>query len=162
MTRYASLSIWEAAFANLPQNPWKEWFAAIELRKTILQDVERTLVYLSNPSVLKLMFIHDIRFPDILYFRDPDIQVQLTNILYLYSVMHPDIGYRQGMHELLAPLYHAVDYDSQDEDSSTSADTGFLEFCLRVWSSADAWVLFCAVMNGVGRWYYPRDLIIRS
>lgn len=26
----------------LLQNPWKEWFAAVELRKTIAQDVERT------------------------------------------------------------------------------------------------------------------------
>ena len=24
------------------QNPWKEWFASVALRKTILQDVERT------------------------------------------------------------------------------------------------------------------------
>lgn len=24
------------------QNPWREWFSAMELRKTILQDVERT------------------------------------------------------------------------------------------------------------------------
>jgi TBC1 domain family protein 5 len=24
------------------QNPWKEWFAAIDLRRTIRQDVERT------------------------------------------------------------------------------------------------------------------------
>jgi TBC1 domain family protein 5 len=27
---------------GLFQNPWKEWFAAVELRKTIAQDVERT------------------------------------------------------------------------------------------------------------------------
>ena len=44
-------------------------------------------------------------FPDIAYFRDAEVQAELTNILYLYSDMHPDIGYRQGMHELLAPLY---------------------------------------------------------
>ena len=27
---------------HLWQNPWREWFASVELRKTILQDVERT------------------------------------------------------------------------------------------------------------------------
>jgi hypothetical protein len=47
-------------------------------------------------------------FPDIGYFRDDDVQQQLTNILFLYAVMHPDIEYRQGMHELLAPVYYAV------------------------------------------------------
>jgi hypothetical protein len=31
------------------QNPWKEWFAAMELRKTIRQDVERTYVSLRPP-----------------------------------------------------------------------------------------------------------------
>lgn len=47
-------------------------------------------------------------FPDIGYFRDDDVQQQLTNILFLYAVMHPDIEYRQGMHELLAPVYYVV------------------------------------------------------
>lgn len=42
------------------------------------------------------------------YFRNEDIQHQLTNVLFLYCQMHPNIGYRQGMHELLAPLFYAV------------------------------------------------------
>jgi TBC1 domain family member 5 len=28
--------------SHLTQNPWTEWFASVDLRKTILQDVERT------------------------------------------------------------------------------------------------------------------------
>ena len=32
------------------QNPWTAWFAAMELRKTILQDVERTYVRLHRCS----------------------------------------------------------------------------------------------------------------
>ncbi|KAI1784049.1 RabGAP/TBC [Ganoderma leucocontextum] len=114
------------------ENPWREWFASAELRKTILQDVERT-------------------FPDIPYFRDAEVQAELTHILYLYSDMHPDIGYRQGMHELLAPLYYAVDYDSISDDCST--DPVLKEFCSRSWVAADAWCLFSAVMKGTGRWY---------
>jgi hypothetical protein len=58
-----------------------------------------------------LQFVIDVllcSFPDIGYFRDDDVQQELTNILSLYSVMHPDIEYRQGMHELLAPIYYAV------------------------------------------------------
>ncbi|KAF7967824.1 hypothetical protein HWV62_32940 [Athelia sp. TMB] len=119
------------------ENPWKEWFAAVELRKTILQDVERT-------------------FPDIGYFRDPEVQYQLTNILYLYSASVPDIGYRQGMHELLAPLYHAVDYDSIPEDADTK-DPQLKELCSRTFVAADAWALFLAVMKGVSRWYEWRE-----
>ncbi|CDO68876.1 hypothetical protein BN946_scf185000.g19 [Trametes cinnabarina] len=121
------------------ENPWREWFTAMELRKTILQDVERT-------------------FPDIAYFRDAEVQAELTNILFLYSVMHPDIGYRQGMHELLAPLYYAVDHDSVPSDSEVDVDPALKEFCAHQWVAADAWLLFTAVMKGVGRWYEWQEL----
>jgi TBC1 domain family protein 5 len=94
------------------------------------------------------------RFPDIAYFRDPDIQMNLTNVLFLYSVTHPSIGYRQGMHELLAPLYFAVDFDSIAPETDPLADNPtLLEFCSRSWVAADAWALFDAVMRGVSRWY---------
>ncbi|OSX64831.1 hypothetical protein POSPLADRAFT_1123881, partial [Postia placenta MAD-698-R-SB12] len=128
------------------QNPWTEWFANVELRRTILQDVERT-------------------FPDIGYFRDTEVQVQLTNILFVYSVMHPDVGYRQGMHELLASLYYATDFDSVDEDSSSLDDAAVKEFCSRAWVAADAWALFASVMRGVERWYEwqePRTVVEKT
>ncbi|KAI0261038.1 rab-GTPase-TBC domain-containing protein [Gloeopeniophorella convolvens] len=118
------------------ENPWKEWFAAVELRKMIAQDVERT-------------------FPDIAYFRTPAVQSQLASILFLYAVLHPDVGYRQGMHELLAPLYYAVDYDVCAEGSAD--DGGLSELCARAWVAADAWVLFDRVMGGAGRWYEWRE-----
>lgn len=75
----------------------------------------------------------------------------MTNILFLYSDMHPDIGYRQGMHELLAPLYYALDYDSIPEEFDI--DPLLKEFCARHWVAADAWMLFDVVMKGAGRWY---------
>ncbi|KAF8654199.1 hypothetical protein AX16_003726 [Volvariella volvacea WC 439] len=115
------------------ENPWKDWFAAVELRKTISQDVERT-------------------FPDIAFFRDTGVQRQLTTILFLWAVNHPEIGYRQGMHELLAPLYFTVDYDSLAEgDAGDISD--LWEICNRRWVTADAWALFNAIMLGASRWY---------
>ncbi|RDB21320.1 TBC1 domain family member 5 [Hypsizygus marmoreus] len=120
------------------ENPWKEWFASVELRKTILQDVERT-------------------FPDIGFFREPEVQLQLTNILFLYSVKNPSIGYRQGMHEVLAPLYYAVDYDSLTQRESADGDSELRETCSRMWVAADAWALFDTVMNGLSKWYEWRE-----
>lgn len=97
-------------------------------------------------------------FPDIGYFRDVEVQYQLTNILYLYSVSVPSIGYRQGMHELLAPLYYAVDYDSMlDNSNSLLEDPEIYEMCSRTWVAADAWALFLSVMHGVSRWYEWRE-----
>ncbi|KAF8231329.1 RabGAP/TBC [Tricholoma matsutake] len=121
------------------ENPWREWFASIELRKTILQDVERT-------------------FPEIDFFRNPKVQSELTNILFLYSVMYPSIGYRQGMHEILAPLYHAVHFDSITQTETLSVeDSELADICSRLWVAADAWVLFDAVMRGISKWYEWRD-----
>lgn len=110
-----------------------------------------TNVSLATSQSVKLT--SDPSFPDIGYFRDPEVQTQLTNILFVYSATHPDIGYRQGMHELLAPLYYAVDYDSIPSGTQDFDDPSAEEFVSRVWVAADAWALFDAVMRGVGRWY---------
>ncbi|CAA7271746.1 unnamed protein product [Cyclocybe aegerita] len=121
------------------ENPWNEWFSGLELRKVIAQDVERT-------------------FPDIPFFRESDIQDQLTDILFLYSVLHPSIGYRQGMHELLAPLYLAVNFDSiTDDEVQDEQFKDMREICSADFVAADSWALFNSVMDGVSRWYEWRD-----
>lgn len=110
----------------------------------------------ANVGALKVIMPPDpmsCRFPDIAYFRDAEVQVELTNILFLYSTMHPDIGYRQGMHELLACLYYAVDYDSISLDANDDIDPSLNEFCAHQWVAADSWLLFSAAMKGAGRWY---------
>ena len=84
------------------------------------------------------------------------MQALLTTILFLHSVSFPQIGYRQGMHELLAPLLLAVDTDSLDSTSDIH-DPTLLEFCDRAWIGADAWALFELVMQGVGQWYEWRE-----
>jgi len=60
-----------------------------------------------------------------------------------------------GMHELLAPLYHAVAFDAlpQEEGITINADISLKDLCSSLWVAADAWALFEAVMRGVSRWY---------
>ncbi|KAG8885225.1 hypothetical protein FRB98_001907 [Tulasnella sp. 332] len=117
------------------KNPWQEWFTAMDLRRTIAQDVERT-------------------FPDLLYFRQPHVQNALTTILFLHCSENPQIGYRQGMHELLAPIFYIVDYDSLlSSDSASSSSAEAREFCDRTWVNADSWCLFEFVMRSAGEWY---------
>ncbi|KAG8900147.1 hypothetical protein FRB99_006207 [Tulasnella sp. 403] len=119
------------------KNPWQDWFASVELRRTIAQDVERT-------------------FPDIPYFRKPDVQSSLTTILFLQSVEDPEIGYRQGMHEILAPLFYAIDRDSLDPATS-SVPAEVRELCDRTWVAADSWLLFSIMMKNVRTWYEWRE-----
>lgn len=61
-------------------SPWKTWFAHVELRETIRQDVDRT-------------------FPDIPYFSLDRVRRSLTTMLFLFSVLNPDVGYRQVSEE---------------------------------------------------------------
>ncbi|KAG8867855.1 hypothetical protein FRC20_004674 [Serendipita sp. 405] len=121
------------------QNPWKQWFQNMQLRKEILQDVQRT-------------------FPELSYFREKQVQTDLTNVLYLHAVKHSDIGYRQGMHELLAAIFLAVDYDSLDRWTSSVHEKDILDICDRNWVGADAWHLFSLVMGAITPWYEWREL----
>ncbi|XVE68252.1 hypothetical protein DITRI_Ditri09bG0053100 [Diplodiscus trichospermus] len=45
------------------------------------------------------------------YFQSPGCQGMLRRILLLWCLRHPDCGYRQGMHELLAPLLYVLHVD---------------------------------------------------
>lgn len=92
------------------------------------------------------------------YFRDPEVQSDLTNILFIYSLQNPVLGYRQGMHELLALLYYACDFDSISEEQTPLLTTPELgDLLSRTWVTADAYTLFLAVMRGVGSWYEWRE-----
>ncbi|KAJ2106283.1 hypothetical protein GGI16_001992, partial [Coemansia sp. S142-1] len=51
-------------------------------------------------------------FPEEAYFRETRVQKLLADILFVYAKLHSSLQYRQGMHELLAPILMAVDRDS--------------------------------------------------
>ena len=60
---------------------WAAYFATQEVRKTIALDLER---------------LH----PGDEFYSSPDIQAALLDILTVWSLENPSVGYRQGMHEL--------------------------------------------------------------
>ncbi|KAG6889306.1 hypothetical protein C0995_001962 [Termitomyces sp. Mi166 len=70
--------------------------------------------------------------------------------------MNPHIGYRQGMHEILAPLYYAVEFDSLSPDGSPD-EADVREVCSKTWLAGDAWALFDSVMHGLSKWYEWRE-----
>ncbi|GAA5948855.1 hypothetical protein JCM21900_003449 [Sporobolomyces salmonicolor] len=114
-------------------NPWQTWFQDLELRSIIRQDVQRT-------------------FPDVEYFRLASTQDRLTDLLFIYAKLNPEIGYRQGMHELLAPLLWTVDYDSLPP--SRVEDDSLIHLVLaRDWVEHDTWSLFCALMKSTSAFY---------
>lgn len=80
----------------LSQNPdstWGRFFRNAELERLVDQDLSR--LYPEHGS----------------YFQTPGCQGLLRRILLLWCLKHPDCGYRQGMHELLAPLLYVLQVD---------------------------------------------------
>ncbi|KAH9613676.1 hypothetical protein KSS87_019751 [Heliosperma pusillum] len=82
----------------LSQNPdstWGRFFQSAELEKMVDNDLSR--LYPEHGS----------------YFQTPGCQGLLRRILLLWCLRHPECGYRQGMHELLAPLIYVLHADIQ-------------------------------------------------
>ncbi|RMD42072.1 hypothetical protein DV735_g3046, partial [Chaetothyriales sp. CBS 134920] len=117
-------------------SPWSTLRQDEEARAEIFQDVTRT-------------------YQDNFFFREPETQRKLLDILFIYSKLNPDTGYRQGMHELLAIILWAVSEDAVDEKSLLPAEREkdgaqlMIDILNSRWVAADAFTLFCAVMQNV-------------
>ncbi|KAH9624498.1 hypothetical protein KSS87_002428 [Heliosperma pusillum] len=82
----------------LSQNPdstWSRFFQNAELEKMVDKDLSR--LYPEHGS----------------YFQTAGCQGLLRRILLLWCLQHQECGYRQGMHELLAPLIYVLHADIQ-------------------------------------------------
>ncbi|KAK9707603.1 hypothetical protein K7432_010064 [Basidiobolus ranarum] len=126
------------------ESPWIQYFKDGELRKIIKQDVERT-------------------FPDSEYFRASTVQTRLINMLFIYCKLHEDVSYRQGMHELLAPILQVVDDECLDFSSipTEKEDDIPLELMKVVlnpdYVEHDAFSLFSNLMKSAKEWYEFND-----
>ncbi|ORE10095.1 RabGAP/TBC [Rhizopus microsporus var. microsporus] len=120
-------------------NPWQQYFADTEIRKVIRQDVERT-------------------FPDVDFFRSSKVQQCLTDILFIYCKLNRDISYRQGMHELLAPIYWVIateclDTIEMDQNILEPTDKIIAQTLDSAYIEHDAFILFEKVMKYGKSWY---------
>ncbi|XP_071943506.1 TBC1 domain family member 5-like isoform X2 [Antedon mediterranea] len=73
---------------------WNKYFEDTELRQMIKQDVTRT-------------------FPEIQFFQSEDVRTMMIDMLFCYAREHQSISYKQGMHELLAPMIFVLHCDHQ-------------------------------------------------
>jgi TBC1 domain family protein 5 len=92
------------------------------------------------------------------FFREPATKTKMVDILFIFCKLNPDLGYRQGMHELLAPILWVVDRDAVDAKSESDADHDLL---LQLLDSAyvehDAFALLCPVMQTARIYYEHRE-----
>lgn len=123
---------------------WNKFFQDKELKGMIKQDVLRT-------------------FPEIRYFQDDDVRTKLTDILFCYARENEQLLYKQGMHELLAPIVfvlhcdhqafqHACETASPSEEMKCLLNPEYLEH--------DAYALFSQLMETAEPWFssYEREV----
>ncbi|KAI7880453.1 RabGAP/TBC [Lichtheimia hyalospora FSU 10163] len=125
--------------AQTDNNPWQQYFEDSEIRKVIRQDVDRT-------------------FPDVEFFRSDQVQEQMTDILFIYCKLNQDVSYRQGMHELLAPIYFVLSKESistpNDTHSPVDATDRLITQVLDPhYVEHDAYILFDKLMVHAKPWY---------
>ncbi|KAJ9608048.1 hypothetical protein H2200_007036 [Cladophialophora chaetospira] len=126
--------------ADDDNSPWSTLRQDEMSREEIFQDVTRCM-------------------QDNFFFREPATQKSLLDILFIYAKLNPDIGYRQGMHELLAPVLWVVHQDAADSTGIIGADKKAegADFMIEVLDSRyvehDAFNLFCAVMQTAKAFY---------
>ncbi|XP_070175204.1 TBC1 domain family member 5-like isoform X2 [Littorina saxatilis] len=145
--RRAVDSISQSVMINNPlsqdeESPWNKFFQDNELRLTIKQDVIRT-------------------FPEIAFFRDQQMQDALIDVLFSYCREHDNISYKQGMHELLAPIIFVLHYDHQAFLHASETDNVLpiiKDMLDPKYLEHDAYFMFCQVMATVEPWYLAKDV----
>ncbi|KAL6603703.1 hypothetical protein ACP70R_044064 [Stipagrostis hirtigluma subsp. patula] len=85
----------ENPLSQNPESTWGQFFRNAELEKMLNQDLSRLYPELGD------------------FFQTSTCQAMLGRILLVWSLRYPEFGYRQGMHELLAPLLYVLHADVQ-------------------------------------------------
>ncbi|XP_061443404.1 TBC1 domain family member 5 isoform X2 [Rhineura floridana] len=122
---------------------WNKFFQDKELRGMIEQDVTRT-------------------FPEMQYFQEENVRKILTDVLFCYARENEQLLYKQGMHELLAPIVfilhcdhqaflHASEAAQPSEEMKVLLNPEYLEH--------DAYAVFIHLMKTAEHWFstYEHD-----
>lgn len=131
--------------SNICKSPWNTVREDEVIRSEILQDVQR--------------------LPDEATYHEDYMQSMILDILFVYCKVNPSRGgYRQGMHELLAPIMHVVEQDALDRNSISANDDEndleelMLETIDLSFIEHDAFILFSQVMEHAQSFYEVKDV----
>lgn len=94
--------------------------------------------------------------PENQYFRQPDTQNTLVDVLFVWSKMNADIGYRQGMHEILALVLWVVEMDAVQPGQARkeTKSTKIMKICFDSnFITHDTFTLFSLIMQNAKPFY---------
>uniref|UniRef100_H2Z5C4 Rab-GAP TBC domain-containing protein n=1 Tax=Ciona savignyi TaxID=51511 RepID=H2Z5C4_CIOSA len=132
----------ENPLSQSDQSVWKQYFQDQDLRNIIERDVKRT-------------------FPEMDYFSKEDVRRTMETILFCYAREHIKLSYRQGMHELLAPILFVLHCDLQG--AFHAQDIGELPKIIQTlfqgkYVENDAYTMFCHLMAATNSWYSVNEV----
>uniref|UniRef100_A0AAX7SU06 TBC1 domain family member 5 n=1 Tax=Astatotilapia calliptera TaxID=8154 RepID=A0AAX7SU06_ASTCA len=155
-SRFRSVGLWQIPCQQdlVVNNPlsqdegslWNKFFQDKELKGMVKQDVLRT-------------------FPEIRYFQDEDVRTKLTDILFCYARENEQLLYKQGMHELLAPIVFVLHCDHQAfQHASETASPSEEMKCLLdpVYLEHDAYAMFSQLMETAEPWFSSFEREVRK
>ncbi|XP_034455241.1 TBC1 domain family member 5 isoform X8 [Hippoglossus hippoglossus] len=125
---------------------WNKFFQDKELKGMVKQDVLRT-------------------FPEIRYFQDEDVRAKLTDILFCYARENEQLLYKQGMHELLAPIVFVLHCDHQafQHASETASPSEEMKCLLNPeYLEHDAYAMFSQLMDTAEPWFSSFEREVRK
>ncbi|OAA67743.1 TBC domain-containing protein [Akanthomyces lecanii RCEF 1005] len=125
-----------------PESPWNTLRQDEVIRAEIEQDVKR--------------------LPDEANYHQHWIQLLILDVLFIYCKLNPGRGgYRQGMHELLAPIVHVLEQDAVSRESLVEndlLDATMLETLDAAYIEHDAYAIFSKLMERAQFFYEVKDV----
>jgi TBC1 domain family member 5 len=130
-------------------------------------DIKSPWEIIRQDEVIRAEIRQDVqRLPDEANYHNSRIQDMVTDILFIYCRANPNRGgYRQGMHELLAPFVHVLETDAVDSavaGKNDGIDEQLLELTNADFIEHDAYILFSALMDYAQIFYAVDDSDSRS
>ncbi|XP_014254879.1 TBC1 domain family member 5 [Cimex lectularius] len=125
------------------KSTWHQYFCDKELKSIIKQDVIRTL------------------FSGVDFFKNEFIQETMINVLFCYARENPTMCYRQGMHEILAPIIYVVHCDHMtllNNQRYSLVRSDILEIVNPRYLEADSYAIFWRVMDAIKGSYLISNL----
>ncbi|TQW06688.1 TBC domain-containing protein [Cordyceps javanica] len=103
------------------------------------------------------------RLPDEANYHEARIQLLILDVLFIYCKLNPGRGgYRQGMHELLAPIVHVLEQDAVNRESLVEndlLDVAMLETLDAAYIEHDAYAVFAKLMERAQFFYEVKDVV---
>ncbi|KTF99825.1 hypothetical protein cypCar_00004510 [Cyprinus carpio] len=106
-----------------------------------------------------------MQFPEMLYFQEEDVRTKLTDILFCYARENEQLLYKQGMHELLAPIVFVLHCDHQafQHASETANPSEEVKVLLDPkFHEHDAYAMFSLLMETAEPWFSSFEREVRK